>query len=266
MSLSLKEALQNAGIRQRVKKTVYTREEILARMDELDVEMGKTRNLHNILEALDDAIVAVRYYMRHEQDETNKGTVLLNLDKRCCKIYTVLAKVLQAFINRKDKGDDVVYMKFGEYVAYGSVCTVTKEPKFDIKKNIIGKKTRAFIVTLRNIKQDLTPDLIDVVYLKGTRTDEELYAKLVLPVAEEAANHAEVHTEVEVAKSVETPVEAETPVSAEVPVAVEVTPETTKPVATEAPVVADVPVEQADTPVSPEATETTNTNEEENHG
>ena len=236
MSLSLKEALQNAGIRQSVKKTVYTREEVLARMDELDAEMGKTRNLHNILEALDDTIVAVRYYVRHEQDETNKGTVLLNLDKRCRKIYTILAKVLQAFINRKDKGDDVVYMKFGEYVAYGAVCTVTKEPKFDIKKTIVGKKTRAFIVTLRNIKQDLTPDLIDAVYLKGTRTDEELYAKLVLPVAEEAKAPAEVHTEVEVAKSVE------------------------------APVVADVPVEQADTPVSPEATETTNTNEEENNG
>lgn len=224
MSLSLKEALQNAGIRQSVKKTVYTRVEVLARMDELDAEMSKKRNLHNILETLDDTIVAVRYYVRHEQDETNKGTVLLNLDKRCRKIYTILAKVLQAFISRKDKNDDVVYMKFGEYVAYGSVCTVTKEPKFDIKKTIVGKKTRAFIVTLRNIKQDLTPDLIDAVYLKSTRTDEELYAKLVLPVAEE------------VAKSVETPVEA------------------------------DVPVEQADTPVSPEATETTNTNEEENHG
>ena len=200
MSLSLKEALQNAGIRQSVKKTTYTREEVLARMDELDAEMGKTRNLHNILEALDDAIVAVRYYVRHEQDETNKGTVLLNLDKRCRKIYTVLAKVLQAFINRKDKGGDVVYMKFGEYVAYGSVCTVTKEPKFDIKKTIVGKKTRAFIVTLRNIKQDLTPDLIDAVYLKGTRTDEELYAKLVLPVAEEVkavAKSAEVSTETE---------------------------------------------------------------------
>lgn len=223
MSLSLKEALQNAGIRQSVKKTVYTREEVLARMDELDAEMGKTRNLHNILEALDDTIVAVRYYVRHEQDESNKGTVLLNLDKRCRKIYTVLAKVLQAFINRKDKGDDVVYMKFGEYVAYGSVCTVTKEPKFDIKKTIAGKKTRAFIVTLRNIKQDLSPDLIDAVYLKGTRTDEELYAKLVLPVAEATA------------KSVETPVEAEETVSAETPVAVEGTPETANPVATEEP-------------------------------
>ena len=201
MSLSLKEALQNAGIRQSVKKTVYTREEVLARMDELDAEMGKTRNLHNILEALDDAIVAVRYYVRNEQDETNKGTVLLNLDKRCRKIYTVLAKVLQAFINRKDKNDDVVYMKFGEYVAYGSVCTVTKEPKFDIKKTIVGKKTRAFIVTLRNIKQDLTPDLIDAVYLKGTRTDEELYAKLALPVAEEV-------------KAVDEPVAIEAPVVA----------------------------------------------------
>lgn len=227
MSLSLKEALQNAGIRQSVKKTVYTREEVLARMDELDAEMGKTRNLHNILEALDDAIVAVRYYVRHEQDETNKGTVLLNLDKRCRKIYTILAKVLQAFINRKDKEDkdtDVVYMKFGDYVAYGSVCTVTKEPKFDIKKTIVGKKTRAFIVTLRNIKQDLTPELIDAVYLKGTRTDEELYAKLVLPVVEEAAKSvevstetetpAEVHTEAEVVKPTETtePTKVETPV------------------------------------------------------
>lgn len=253
MSLSLKEALQNAGIRQSVKKTVYTREEVLARMDELDAEMGKTRNLHNILEALDDAIVAVRYYVRHEQDETNKGTVLLNLDKRCRKIYTVLAKVLQAFINRKDKEDknnDVVYMKFGDYVAYAAVCTVIKEPKFDIKKTIVGKKTRAFIVTLRNIKQDLTPELIDAVYLKGTRTDEELYAKLVLPVVEETA------------KSVETPVEAEVPVSAEVPVAVVVTPETANPVATEEPteaVSADASVETVDTPVSPEATETTNT-------
>nr|DAP57311.1 MAG TPA: hypothetical protein [Caudoviricetes sp.] len=256
MSLSLKEALQNAGIRQSVKKTVYTREEVLARMDELDAEMGKTRNLHNILEALDDAIVAVRYYVRNEQDKTNKGTVLINLDKRCRKIYTVLAKVLQAFINRKDKGDDVVYMKFGEYVAYGSVCTVTKEPKFDIKKTIVGKKTRAFIVTLRNIKQDLTPDLIDAVYLKGTRTDEELYAKLVLPVAEATA------------KSVETPVEAEAPV------AVEGTPETANPVATEAPVVAaDTPAEEAlteeDAKVSSEEVEYTFTTigkEEENHG
>lgn len=141
MSLSLKEALQNAGIRQSVKKTIYTREEVLAEMDELDAEMGKTRNLHNILEALDDTIVAVRAYVRKEEDETNKGTILLNLDKRCRKIYTVLAKVLQAFINRKDKGDDVVYMKFGDYVAYGSVCTVTKEPKFDIKKTVVGKKS-----------------------------------------------------------------------------------------------------------------------------
>lgn len=209
MSLSLKEALQNAGIRQSVKKTTYTREEVLARIDELDAEMGKTRNLHNILEALDNAIVAVRYYVRNEQDETNKGTVLLNLDKRCRKIYTVLAKVLQAFINRKDKEDkngDVVYMKFGDYVAYGSVCTVTKEPKFDIKKTIVGKKTRAFIVTLRNIKQDLTPELIDAVYLKGTRTDEELYAKLVLPVVEEAKAPAEVHAEAEAAKPTEAPV------------------------------------------------------------
>lgn len=200
MSLSLKEALQNAGIRQSVKKTVYTREEVLDRMDELDAEMGKIRNLHNILEALDNAIVAVRYYVRHEQDETNKGTVLLNLDKRCRKIYTILAKVLQAFINRKDKedkGSDVMYMKFGDYVAYAAICTVTKEPKFDIKKTIVGKKTRAFIVTLRNIKQDLTPDLIDAVYLKGTRTDEELYAKLVLPVVEEAAKSVEVSTETE---------------------------------------------------------------------
>ena len=217
MSLSLKEALQNAGIRQSVKKTVYTRDEVLARMDELDAEIAKKRNLHNILEALDDAIVAVRYYVRHEQDETNKGTVLLNLDKRCRKIYTVLAKVLHAFINRKDdRNDDVVYMKFGEYVAYGSVCTVTKEPKFDIKKTIVGKKTRAFIVTLRNIKQDLTPDLIDAVYLKGTRTDEELYAKLVLPVAEET----------------------------EAPVAVEGTPETSNPVATEAPTEAAMSAEE----------------------
>lgn len=203
MSLSLKEALQNAGIRQSVKKTVFTREEVLAKMDELDAEMGKTRNLHNILEALDGTIVAVRAYVRHEQDGTNKGTILLNLDKRCRKIYTILAKVLQAFINRKDKedkNDDVVYMKFGDYVAYGSVCTVTKEPKFDIKKTIVGKKTRAFIVTLRNIKQDLTPDLIDAVYLKGTRTDEEFYAKLVLPVVEEVEVHAEA------AKPAEAPV------------------------------------------------------------
>lgn len=245
MSLSLKEALQNAGIRQSVKKTVFTREEVLAKMDELDAEMGKTRNLHNILEALDDAIVAVRSYVKHEESETNKGTILLNLDKRCRKIYTVLAKVLQAFINRKDKEDkngDVIYMKFGDYVAYAAVCTVTKEPKFDIKKTIVGKKTRAFIVTLRNIKQDLTPELIDAVYLKGTRTDEELYAKLVLPVVEEVKEPAEAS------------------------IAVEGTPETANPVATEAPVVADVPVEQADTLISPEATETTNTNEEENHG
>ena len=246
MSLSLKEALQNAGIRQSVKKTVFTREEVLARMDELDAEMGKTRNLHNILEALDDTIVAVRSYVKHEQDETNKGTVLLNLDKRCRKIYTVLAKVLQAFISRKDKEDknnDVVYMKFGDYVAYGSVCTVTKEPKFDIKKTIVGKKTRAFIVTLRNIKQDLTPELIDAVYLKGTRTDEELYAKLVLPVAEEAANHAEVHTEVR--EPVSEPVEAtETPV-AEEPVK-----------AAETPAVED---DVVDTPTNTES-------EEENHG
>ena len=209
MSLSLKEALQNAGIRQSVKKTVFTREEVLAKMDELDAEMGKTCNLHNILEALDDAIVAVRAYVRKEENENNKGTVLLNLDKRCRKIYTILAKVLQAFINRKDKedkNDDVVYMKFGDYVAYGSVCTVTKEPKFDIKKTIVGKKTRAFIVTLRNIKQDLTPELIDVVYLKGTRTDEELYAKLVLPVVEEVKAPAEVHAEAEAAKPAEAPV------------------------------------------------------------
>lgn len=236
MSLSLKEALQNAGIRQSVKKTVYTREEVLTRMDELDAEMGKTRNLHNILEALDDAIVAVRYYVRHEQDETNKGTVLLNLDKRCRKIYTILAKVLQAFISRKDKGDDVVYMKFGEYVAYGSVCTVTKEPKFDIKKNIVGKKTRAFIVTLRNIKQDLTPDLIDTVYLKGTRTDEELYAKVVLPVVEEAKAPVSVESTpevaaapveaTEVAKTDETHVESDTP--AEVPAEATDTPTNTE--------------------------------------
>lgn len=250
MSLSLKEALQNAGIRQSVKKTVFTREEVLAKMDELDAEMGKTRNLHNILEALDDAIVAVRAYVRHEQDETNKGTILLNLDKRCRKIYTVLAKVLQAFINRKDKedkNDDVVYMKFGDYVAYGSVCTVTKEPKFDIKKTIVGKKTRAFIVTLRNIKQDLTPELIDVVYLKGTRTDEELYAKLVLPVVEEVVNHAEAKA----------PTEAPAEVKAAKPV--EDTPETANPVTTEAPAVeADTPVpveEVADTPTNTEKEE-----------
>nr|DAN70218.1 MAG TPA: hypothetical protein [Bacteriophage sp.] len=245
MSLSLKEALQNAGIRQSVKKTVYSREEVLAKMDELDAEMGKKRNLHNILEALDDTIVAVRAYVRHEQDETNKGTILLNLDKRCRKIYTVLAKVLQAFISRKDKGDDVVYMKFGEYVAYGSVCTVTKEPKFDIKKNIVGKKTRAFIVTLRNIKQDLTPDLIDAVYLKGTRTDEELYAKLVLPVVE-----------AEIVEATEAPAEVKEPVSEEAETAKAETPavETTEESVT------------VDTPVSPEATETTNTNEEENNG
>ena len=216
MSLSLKEALQNVGIRQSVKKTVFTREEVLAKMGELDAEMGKTRNLHNILEALDDTIVAVRSYVKHEQDETNKGTILLNLDKRCRKIYTVLAKVLQAFINRKeDKSDDVVYMKFGDYVAYGSVCTVTKEPKFDIKKTIVGKKTRAFIVTLRNIKQDLTPELIDAVYLKGTRTDEELYAKLVLPVVEE-----EVPTETEepVKEEVVKPTETTEPTKVETPV------------------------------------------------
>ena len=115
-------------------------------------------------------------------------------------------------------------MKFGDYVAYAAVCTVTKEPKFDIKKTIVGKKTRAFIVTLRNIKQDLTPELIDAVYLKGTRTDEELYAKLVLPVVEEAAKSvevstetetpAEVHTEAEVVKPTETtePTKVETPV------------------------------------------------------
>nr|DAS63832.1 MAG TPA: hypothetical protein [Caudoviricetes sp.] len=242
MSLSLKEALQNAGIRQSVKKTVFTREEVLARMGELDAEMGKTRNLHNILKALDDTIVAVRSYMRHEESETNKGTILLNLDKRCRKIYTVLAKVLQAFINRKDKGDDVVYMKFGDYVAYGSVCTVTKEPKFDIKKTIVGKKTRAFIVTLRNIKQDLTPDLIDTVYLKGTRTDEELYAKLVLPV-------------VEVAKSVEVSTETEslTEVHAEAPVV-----GATNEAADEALTEADTPVpaeEVADTPTNTEKEE-----------
>nr|DAV72572.1 MAG TPA: hypothetical protein [Caudoviricetes sp.] len=226
MSLSLKEALQNAGIRQSVKKTVYTREEVLARMDELDAEMGKTRNLHNILEALDDAIVAVRYYVRNEQDETNKGTVLLNLDKRCRKIYTVLAKVLQAFINRKDKNDDVVYMKFGEYVAYGAVCTVTKEPKFDIKKTIVGKKTRAFIVTLRNIKQDLTPEMVDVVYLKGTRTDEELYAKLVLPVVE-APTEEDTSVSTEEAKE---PTETEEPVKEEVVKPIEVPTEVESPV------------------------------------
>nr|DAI56501.1 MAG TPA: hypothetical protein [Bacteriophage sp.] len=231
MSLSLKEALQNAGIRQSVKKTVFTREEVLARMDELDAEMGKTRNLHNILEALDDTIVAVRAYVRNEENETNKGTVLLNLDKRCRKIYTVLAKVLQAFINRKDKedkNDDVVYMKFGDYVAYGSVCTVTKEPKFDIKKTIVGKKTRAFIVTLRNIKQDLTPELIDAVYLKGSRTDEELYAKLVLPVVEETEVPTEAPDEVKAPVSVEsTPEVADAPV-AEVPAGVADTPTNTE--------------------------------------
>lgn len=237
MSLSLKEALQNAGIRQSVKKTVFTREEVLAKMDELDAEMGKTRNLHNILEALDDTIVVVRAYVRHEQDETNKGTILLNLDKRCRNIYTVLAKVLQAFINRKDKedkNDDVVYMKFGDYVAYGSVCTVTKEPKFDIKKTIVGKKTRAFIVTLRNIKQDLTPELIDAVYLKGARTDEELYAKLVLPVVE----------------GVEVPTETEEPVEEEV---VKPT-ETTEPTKVETPVVEES-VEAVDTPTNTEKEE-----------
>ena len=245
MSLSLKEALQNAGIRQSVKKTVFTREEVLAKMDELDAEMGKTRNLHNILEALDDTIVAVRAYVRHEQDETNKGTILLNLDKRCRKIYTVLAKVLQAFINRKDKedkGSDVVYMKFGDYVAYAAVCTMTKEPKFDIKKTIVGKKTRAFIVTLRNIKQDLTPELIDAVYLKGTRTDEELYAKLVLPVAEEAVASAEVHAEAEAAKSVEVSTETETPT--EVPV-----------VEAEVVEATEVPTEVADAPTNTEKEE-----------
>lgn len=231
MSLSLKEALQNAGIRQSVKKTVFTREEVLARMDELDAEMGKTRNLHNILEALDDTIVAVRAYVRKEEDETNKGTILLNLDKRCRKIYTVLAKVLQAFINRKDKGEDVVYMKFGDYVAYGSVCTVTKEPKFDIKKTVVGKKARVFIVTLRNIKQDLTPDMVDAVYLKGTRTDEELYAKLVLPVVEEAETPAEVHAEVKEPVSEEAePTKVETPVveATEVPTEVVDTPTNTE--------------------------------------
>lgn len=224
MSLSLKEALQNAGIRQSVKKTVYTREEVLARMDELDAEMGKTRNLHNILEALDDYIMAVRAYVRKEEDETNKATVLNDLDKRGRKIYTVLAKVLQAFINRKDKGEDVVYMKFGDYVAYGSVCAVTKEPKFDIKKTVVGKKARVFIVTLRNIKQDLTPELIDAVYLKGTRTDEELYAKLVLPVVEEVAKPAEapvVEATNEAADEALTEVEA--PVSTEVSTEAEVT-------------------------------------------
>lgn len=245
MSLSLKEALQNAGIRQSVKKTVFTREEVLTKMDELDAEMGKTRNLHNILEALDDTIVAVRAYVRKEEDETNKGTILLNLDKRCRNIYTVLAKVLQAFINRKDKedkNDDVVYMKFGDYVAYGSVCTVTKEPKFDIKKTIVGKKTRAFIVTLRNIKQDLTPDLIDTVYLKGTRTDEELYAKLVLPVVEEAVASAEVHAEAEAAKSVEVSTETETPTEVHV-VEAEVVEAT------------EVPTEVADAPTNTEKEE-----------
>lgn len=218
MSLSLKEALQNAGIRQSVKKTVFTREEVLARMDELDAEMGKTRNLHNILEALDDYIMAVRAYVRKEEDETNKATVLIDLDKRGRKIYTVLAKVLQAFINRKDKedkGTDVVYMKFGDYVAYAAVCTVTKEPKFDIKKTVVGKKARVFIVTLRNIKQDLTPELIDAVYLKGTRTDEELYAKLVLPVVEEAKETTEAPDEVKAPVSVEsTPEVADAPVEA----------------------------------------------------
>lgn len=239
MSLSLKEALQNAGIRQSVKKTVFTREEVLARMDELDAEMGKTRNLHNILEALDDAIAAVRAYVRKEEDTTNQATILILLDKKARAIYTVLAKVLQAFINRKDKEDkngDVVYMKFGDYVAYAAVCTVTKEPKFDIKKTIVGKKTRAFIVTLRNIKQDLTPDMVDAVYLKGTRTDEELYAKLVLPVVEEAAKSVEVSTETE------TPTEAlaEVKETTEEPVAAEDTPETANPVV-EATEVADTP-------------------------
>lgn len=244
MSLSLKEALQNAGIRQSAKKTVYTREEVLARMDELDAEMGKTRNLHNILEALDDYIMAVRAYVHKEEDETNKATVLIDLDKRGRKIYTVLAKVLQAFINRKDKGEDVVYMKFGDYVAYGSVCTVTKEPKFDIKKTVVGKKARVFIVTLRNIKQDLTPDLIDGVYLKGTRTDEELYAKLVLPVVEEAAKSVEVSTETE------TPTEALDEVKA--PVSVESTPEVANAPVVEA---VEVPAEVADTPTNTEKEE-----------
>lgn len=247
MSLSLKEALQNAGIRQSVKKTVFTREEVLAKMDELDAEMGKTRNLHNILEALDDAIVAVRSYVKHEESETNKGTILLNLDKRCRKIYTVLVKVLQAFINRKDKEDknnDVVYMKFGDYVAYAAVCTVTKEPKFDIKKTIVGKKTRAFIVTLRNIKQDLTPELIDAVYLKGTRTDEELYAKLVLPVVEEAAKSVEVSTETETPTEVHA--EVKEPVSEAEVTAAEAPTEVEAPVSTE---------EVADTPTNTEKEE-----------
>lgn len=66
-------------------------------------------------------------------------------------------------------------------------------------------------MTLRNTKQDLTPDLIDTVYLKGTRTDEELYAKLVLPVVEEA-------------KAVEEPVSEDTPETAEEPVKAAETP------------------------------------------
>lgn len=186
MSLSLKEALKNAGIHQSVKKTVYTREEVLARMDELDAETAKTRNLHNILEALDDTIVAVRAYVRNEKDETNKATILIDLENKAKKVYSVLVKVLQAFVKSKGEDHDVMFMRFGDYVAYGSVCTVTGLPKFDIKKNLPNKKTRVFIVTLRDIKQELSSNLIEEVYLKSTRTDEELYAKLdVVPEVQE---------------------------------------------------------------------------------
>lgn len=241
MSLSLKEALQNAGIRQSVKKTTYTREEVLARMDELDAEMGKTRNLHNILEALDDAIVAVRSYVKHEKDESNKGTVLLSLDKKAKQVYTVLVKVLQAFVNRKGENNDTMFMRFGDYVAYGSVCTVTGLPKFDVKKNRDDKKTRIFVVTLRDVKQKLTAALIEEVYLKSHRKDEEFWATVGLPVVEEPVTESHAAPEKE---------------AAEDPVVAEPTP-------TEAPV-EEVSSEE---PVNaPDAAETTNTNEEENHG
>ena len=241
--LSLKEALKNAGIRQSVKKTVYTREEVLAKMDELDAEVAKKRNLHNILEALDDAIVAVRAYVKHEKDESNKATILLSLDKKAKQVYTVLVKVLQAFVNRKGENNDTMFMRFGDYVAYGAVCAVTGLPKFDIKKNRDDKKTRIFVVTLRDVKQKLSAEMVEEVYLKSHRKDEDFWATVGLPT-EAVEPHAT--PEEDIAKLViEEPVDA-----------------TVESVETES-VPTEAPVETVDTTDTPEPT---STNEEENHG
>lgn len=241
MSLSLKEALQNAGIKQSVKKEIYSYDEVKALYQKVEEELTKDRNLHNILSAFDELVKGVRRYNNPSKKKEEKDEVLSYLETSAKKIYVILMRVLNAFLKKQEE-DGPVRIKFGSYLVYATVCEATQKPRFDIKKRNAHKDTRMFVATLRDYPADLDKGIVKAFYLTNTQSDIELFDKLNLTLQ---AKHPDPVEEVSEEKPVEEVKEekeevAEVPTVAE-PVTDASSTETTEP--TTAPTESNEPTE-----------------------